>query len=111
MLDIRGSEGSEVATCENPSQICCLQENSDDNAVPMTPEVDKETPSEEFDYYDTGTVLCETLASEGYRYIQNFHRIEYAIHFSVLSLLAASLETNARLLQDYLISEGQKVQK
>ena len=47
----------------------------------MTPEVDKETPSEEFDYYDTGTVLCETLASEGYRYSHILRRIENVIHF------------------------------
>ena len=77
----------------------------------MIPESDTEPPSEEFDYYDTGIVLCETLASEGYRYIQTFHRIKYVIHFSVLSLLAVFRETNARLLQDCLISEAQKVQK
>ena len=111
MLDIRGSEGSEVATCEDPSQICCLQENSDDKSEALIPDGDKETPSEGFDYYDTGTVLCETLASEGYRYIMTFHRIEYVIHFSVSSLLAVSRETNARLLQDCLISEVLKVQK
>ena len=29
------------------------------------------TKIEEFDYYDSGTVLCETYASEGYRYIYN----------------------------------------
>ena len=111
MLDIRGSEGSEVATCEDPSQICCLQENSDDKSEALIPDGDKETPSEGFDYYDTGTVLCETLASEGYRYIMTFHRIEYVIHYSVSSLLAVSRETNARLLQDCLISEVLKVQK
>ena len=111
MLDIRGSEGSEVATCEDPSQTCCLQENSDDKTEAMIPEVDKEIPSEGFDYYDTETVLCETLASEGYRYIQTFHRIKYVTHISVSSLLAVSRETNARLLQDCLISEVLKVQK
>ena len=111
MLDIRGSEGSEVATCEDPSQICCLQENSDDRTEAMILEVDKEKANEEFDYYDTGIVLCETLASEGYRYIQTFCRIKHIIHFFVLSLLAVFRETNAKLLQDCLISEAQKVQK
>ena len=76
MLDIRGSEGSEVAICEDSSQICCSQENSDDKTEAMIPEVDKEKANEEFDYYDTGIVLCETLASEGYRYIQTLQRIE-----------------------------------
>ena len=70
MLDIRGSEGSEVATCEDPSQICCLQENSDDKTEAMIPEVDKEAPSEEFDYHDTA--YCSALKSDGFRYIQTF---------------------------------------
>ena len=67
MLDIRGSEGSEVATCEDPSQICCLQENSDDKSEALIPDGDKETPSEGFDYYDT--VYCSALKSDGFRYI------------------------------------------
>ena len=87
MLDIRGSEGSEVATCEDSSKICCLQENSGDKSEALIPDGDKETPSEEFDYYDTGTVLCETLASEGYRYIQTFHRINIYELISVCSCM------------------------
>ena len=70
MLDIRGSEGSEVATCEDPSQICCSQENSNNETEAMIPETDKEKPEEEFDYYDTA--YCSALKSDGFRYIQTF---------------------------------------
>ena len=78
-------EGGEF-TCEDTSQICCYQENlisetkidkvkaaspSDIEVEPMIPEADKETPTEEFDYYDT--LLCSSLAREGYRYVQTDH--------------------------------------
>ena len=77
---MRGAGGE--ATCEDTSRICCYQENIISEtkiekievaspAEPMIPEAEKETPSEEFDYYDT--LLCSSLASEGYRYVQTDH--------------------------------------
>ena len=76
---MRGAGGE--ATCEDTSQVCCYQENlvsetkievsssPDIEAEPMIPEADKETTSD--DYYDT--ILCSSLASEGYRYVQSDH--------------------------------------
>ena len=78
---MRGAGGE--ATCEDTSQVCCYQENlvsetkievsssPDIEAEPMIPEADKETTSEEFDYYDT--IICSSLTSEGYRYVQTDH--------------------------------------
>ena len=68
---MRGAGGE--ATCEDTSQICCYQENLiseieiDKIEVSSPPEADKETTSEEFDYYDT--IICSSLATEGYRYV------------------------------------------
>ena len=77
LLDVRGAGGE--ASCEDTSQICCYQENliseteidQIEAASPPDIEADKETPSEEYDYYDT--ILCSSLASEGYRYVQTHH--------------------------------------
>ena len=71
LLDVRGAGGE--ASCEDTSQICCYQENliseieidQIEAASPPDIEADKETPSEEYDYYDN--ILCSSLASEGFR--------------------------------------------
>ena len=68
LLDVRGA--GEDSTCEDVSQICCYEEDvipesENQNTEPITPEVEKETSIDEFDYYDTA--LCSSLASDGYR--------------------------------------------